>query len=74
MLCADCGRVSAVGGLLLYGGAMGSVLRCPGCEALLLCIASGPAGYFIELRGIVRVPPPGGSSETAFGRGARRHA
>jgi hypothetical protein len=53
--CAACGRVSSVGGLLLYGGAMGSVLRCPTCEALVLCITSGPAGHVIELRGIVRV-------------------
>ena len=53
--CAACGRVSAVGGLLLYGGAMGSVLRCPSCEALVLCVTSVPSGHFIELRGIVHV-------------------
>jgi hypothetical protein len=53
--CAACSRVSAVGALLLYGGAMGSVLRCPSCEALVLCITSGPAGCFLELRGILHV-------------------
>jgi hypothetical protein len=58
--CAACGRASAVGGLHLYGGAMGSVLRCPGCEALVLCITSGPAGYFMELRGIVHIPSSDG--------------
>jgi len=52
---AACGRVSAVGGLLLYGGAMVTVLRCPSCEALVLCITSVPSGHFIELRGIVHV-------------------
>jgi hypothetical protein len=60
--CAACGSVSAVGALLLYGGAMGSVLRCPSCEALVLSITSVPAGRFIELRGIVRVPPDRGGS------------
>ena len=55
--CATCGRSSAVGGLHLYGGAMGTVLRCPSCGALVLCITSGPKGHFIELRGIVHVPP-----------------
>jgi Family of unknown function (DUF6510) len=55
--CAACGQVSPVGGLMLYGGAMGSVLRCPSCEALVLCITSGPAGHFIELWGVVHVPP-----------------
>jgi len=53
--CAACGGVSAVGALHLYGGAMGSVLRCPNCVTLVLCITSGPAGHFIELRGILHV-------------------
>ena len=51
--CAGCGRVSAVGALHLYGGAMGCVLRCPSCESLVLCITCVPSGYFIELRGVV---------------------
>jgi hypothetical protein len=63
--CVACGRVSAVGGLHLYGGAMGAVLRCPGCEALAFCITSGPAGLFIEMRGIVHVPARGGDPQIA---------
>ncbi|BDG04740.1 DUF6510 family protein [Anaeromyxobacter oryzae] len=59
LTCAGCGRVSAVGGLHLYGGAMGAVLRCPSCEALVVCITSVPTGHFIELRGIVHVHPDG---------------
>ena len=55
--CPNCGRVSEGGALHLYGGAMGCVLRCPACEALMLCITSGRAGYFIELRGVVHVRP-----------------
>lgn len=55
--CAECGLRSAVGALHLYGGPVGSVLRCPGCEALVLAITSGPAGWFVEQRGIVHVPP-----------------
>jgi hypothetical protein len=53
--CAACERVSAVGALHLYGGAMGCVLRCPSCEAMVLCVTSVPAGRFIELRGVVRI-------------------
>jgi hypothetical protein len=59
--CAACGCVSAVGGLMLYGGAMGSVLRCPSCEALVLSITRVPTGHFIQLRGVVRVPLRGGT-------------
>lgn len=54
--CPACKQVSAVGALHLYGGAMGCVLRCLHCEALMLCITSGPAGHFVELRGILRCP------------------
>ena len=53
--CECCGRISPIGALHLYGGAMGSVLRCPNCEALVLCVTSVPKGHYIELRGILRV-------------------
>ena len=53
--CAECGRTSALGAMHLYGGAIGSVLRCPSCKAPVLCITRVPSGYFIELHGIVRV-------------------
>ena len=62
--CAVCGRISAVGALRLYGGAMGSVLRCPNCEALVLCVISGPAGHFIELRGVLHIHPSGAGEES----------
>jgi hypothetical protein len=63
--CAACGQASAVGGLLLYGGAMGSVLRCPSCEALVLCLTSVPSGHVVESRGVMLVRPPGADEEPA---------
>lgn len=63
--CAECGAVWSVGALHLYGGGMGSVLRCASCEAVVLCIASGPAGYFIELRGLMRIRWAEGHSQVA---------
>ncbi len=53
--CASCRRVSAIGALYLYGGPTGCVLRCPSCEATVLCVTSVPARHFIQLRGVVRV-------------------
>jgi hypothetical protein len=44
---------------------MGAVLRCASCEAVVLCITSGPAGHFLELRGIVHVRPTEGNSPVA---------
>lgn len=44
--CAHCGRTWPLGALLLYGGQIGAILRCPSCD-------------YVQLR-IVRVPEHGG--------------
>ena len=54
--CTECGRASAVGAMHLYGGPTGIVLRCPSCEGLFLCVTALPAGFFLELRGVARLP------------------
>lgn len=50
--CAHCGKVGPVGEALLYGGELGVVLRCAGCEGLLVCITHTPRGYWLDLRGL----------------------
>lgn len=53
--CARCGRTGPLGTLLLYGGEIGIVLRCPGCEGILLRVApeGGQNGrYWIDMRGM----------------------
>ena len=49
--CANCGKVGAIGELMLYGGEMGKVLRCPTCEHLVICITHPPSGYRLDFRG-----------------------
>ena len=34
--CADCGKTNAVGALTTYTSVMGTMLRCPGCDAALV--------------------------------------
>jgi hypothetical protein len=64
--CVACGADSEVGALHLYGGAIGTVLRCPSCEALVLCITSVRTGYFMELRGVLHIRATGaGEARTA---------
>ncbi len=53
--CTTCRRVSTVGALYLYGGVMGCVLRCPHCEAMVLCMTSVPTGRYIGMQGILRI-------------------
>lgn len=53
--CAGCGRTGPLGTLLLYGGEIGIVLRCPACEQVQLRVArhGGPGErYWIDMRGI----------------------
>jgi hypothetical protein len=50
--CGSCGKVGSVGELILYGGEIGTVLRCPACDHMLICITHTPEGYWIDLRGL----------------------
>ena len=37
--CANCGTIRALGALLVYAHGMGTVMRCPSCDAVVLRIA-----------------------------------
>lgn len=61
-ICAGCGQTGPLGTLLLYGGEMGIILRCPACQRPLLRVARdvGPDGqYWIDMRGMksLRIAP-----------------
>jgi Family of unknown function (DUF6510) len=51
-VCGGCGREAAVAELTLYGGALGAVLRCPGCDLAMIRLAATPAGYRLDMRGV----------------------
>lgn len=60
--CAGCGRSAPLGALLLYGGQMGIILRCPACERIELRVVrhGGQEGhYWIDMRGMatLRIGP-----------------
>lgn len=53
--CAGCGRTGALGGVRLYSRAPGLVLRCPGCDAVLVRLVQDPgppARAWLDLRGL----------------------
>jgi hypothetical protein len=52
-VCAGCGRADRVAGLRVYGGQLGLVARCAGCDAIVLRYAHTPAGGWLDLRGAV---------------------
>jgi hypothetical protein len=49
--CASCGAVNAVGRVDVYVRAPGVVVRCPGCEQVLMRIVRGSGRCWIDLRG-----------------------
>jgi hypothetical protein len=50
--CAGCGRGGAVGAAAVYGLEMGLVLRCPGCDGVLLRLTTIRGRVLLDLRGV----------------------
>jgi Family of unknown function (DUF6510) len=53
--CGWCGATNAFGAAQLYAHAPGSVLRCPSCTAVLMCIVRMPDGLVVDLTGVRRI-------------------
>jgi len=50
--CASCGREGPFAEARLYGGLMGYVMRCPGCDGVLMRVAKTPHGFWLEMQGL----------------------
>jgi len=53
-LCASCGSVAAIGAqhLYMYPHSPGAVLRCNGCEDILMVVVSSPGRRRVALQGL----------------------
>jgi hypothetical protein len=51
-VCDGCDRASPIGALPLYGHQMGSVLRCPACDQVLLALTRPHDEWWLDLRGV----------------------
>src|SRR5215470_4765519 len=49
--CANCGTIRPLGALLVYAHDMGTVMRCPGCDAVILRVARTRTRLWFELSG-----------------------
>jgi hypothetical protein len=56
--CANCGTTRAVGALLVYAHGMGVVMRCPGCESVVLRVARPRKQVWLDLTGVQLVVMP----------------
>ena len=53
--CANCGRLAPLGALLMYGGQIGTVLRCPACDSVemrMVYVPEGGGQYWLDMRGM----------------------
>jgi hypothetical protein len=53
--CAGCGETRPVGALLVYAGGMGTVIRCPTCDGVVLCVTRTATQVRLDLTGARRV-------------------
>jgi Family of unknown function (DUF6510) len=49
--CVGCGQMRMVAEARVYPRAPGLVARCPGCDAVLLRVVSGPGRIWLDVRG-----------------------
>jgi uncharacterized protein DUF6510 len=51
--CANCGREGAIGSLMAFTQSPGIVLRCPGCQQVMIRIVRTPDAVYLDARGAV---------------------
>jgi uncharacterized Zn finger protein len=54
-VCASCGAEGALGATMVYGRAPGTVIRCPRCTAVLICIVRTPDRLMVDIAGVSRL-------------------
>ena len=50
--CTGCGATGAIGALAVYMHGMGTVVRCPSCESVLIRVAQTKGRYWLDMRGV----------------------
>jgi hypothetical protein len=53
--CAGCGTIRPVGALLVYAHGMGTVVRCPGCDGVVLCVTRTARFVCLDTTGARRI-------------------
>jgi hypothetical protein len=53
--CAGCGVTRTIGTLLVYAHGMGTVVRCPGCDGVMLRLARTPTHVWLDATGATSI-------------------
>jgi len=50
--CAACGTLDVIGALPAYMHGMGTIIRCPSCDHVLIRVAHVKERYHLDMRGV----------------------
>lgn len=53
--CAGCGTTHTIGALMVYAHGMGTVVRCPGCDRVVLRVARTPTHVWLDASGATSI-------------------
>ena len=53
--CAGCGATQTIGALIVYAHGMGTVVRCPGCDRVVLRVARTPTHVWLDATGATSI-------------------
>lgn len=51
-ICAGCSARSQIAELAMYAHGMGTIIRCPDCDAVLIRVAHIKGYYWLDMRGV----------------------
>ena len=50
--CTGCGATDAIGALAVYMHGMGTIVRCPRCDNVLIRLVHARGRYLLDMRGV----------------------
>lgn len=53
--CAGCGVTRTIGALIVYSHGMGTVVRCPGCDRVVLRLVRTPTRVWLDATGATSI-------------------
>jgi hypothetical protein len=53
--CGGCGMTRTIGALLVYAHGMGTIVRCPGCDRVVLRVVRTPTHVWLDATGATSI-------------------
>lgn len=50
--CTGCDITNAIGELAVYIHGMGTIIRCPSCDSVLMRVVQAKGSYWLDMRGV----------------------